>query len=43
MEQEELEYIEWINKKVLLYGTRNYSQYPMTNHNGKEYEKDIYI
>ena len=31
-------YVEWINK-VLLYSTGNYIQYPMINHNGKEYEK----
>ena len=31
-------YIEWINK-VLLYSTGNYIQYPVINHNGKEYEK----
>ena len=31
-------YIEWINK-VLLYSTGNHSQYPMINHNGKEYLK----
>ena len=37
-------YIEWINNKVLLYSTGNYIQYPMINHNGKEYfKKDIYI
>ena len=36
-------YIGWINK-VLLYSTENYFQYPMINHNGKEYEKEcIYI
>ena len=29
-----------INNKVLLYSTGNYSQYPMINHNGKEYEKE---
>ena len=34
-------YIEWINK-VLLYNTGNYIQYPMINHDGKEYG-DIYI
>ena len=28
------EYIEWINK-VLLYSTRNYIQYLVTNSNGK--------
>ena len=37
-------YIEWINNKVLLYSTGNYSQYPVINHNGKEYEKEcVYI
>ena len=30
-------YIKWINNKVLLYSTGNYIQYPMINHNGKEY------
>ena len=30
---------KWINSKVLLYSTRNHSQHPVTNHNGKEYEK----
>ena len=33
-------YIEWINSKVLLYSTGNYTQYPVINHNGKEYEKE---
>ena len=33
-------YIGWINK-VLLYGTGNYIQYPVINHNRKEYEKYI--
>ena len=38
-------HIEWINNKVLL-GTIlnivifNYIQYPVINHNGKEYEKE---
>ena len=27
-------YMEWINNKVLLYSTGNYSQYPVINHNG---------
>ena len=37
-------YIEWINNKVLLYSTENYIQYPMVNHNGKEYlKKRMYI
>ena len=31
--------IECINK-VLLYNTGNYIQYPVINHNGKEYEKE---
>ena len=29
-------WIEWINNKVLLYSTGNYSQHPVINHNGKE-------
>ena len=33
-------YIEWINKKVLLYSTGNSIQYPVINHNEKEYEKE---
>ena len=33
-------YTEWINNKVLLYSTGNYIQYPVINHNGKEYEKE---
>ena len=28
------------NKKVWLYSTGNYIQYPVINHNGKEYEKE---
>ena len=37
-------YTEWINNKVPLYSTKNYIQYPVINHNGKEYEKEcIYI
>ena len=36
-------YIGWITNKVLLYSTRNYIQYPMINHNGKECKKRIYI
>ena len=35
-------YIEWIDDKVLLSGTGNYIQYPVINHNIKEYEK-MYI
>ena len=37
-------YREWINNKVLLHSTENYVQYPMINHNGKEYKKkNVYI
>ena len=37
-------YIERINNKDLWYSTGNYIQYPVINHNGKEYEKEyIYI
>ena len=39
----QLLYIGWINNKVLLYSTGNYIQYPVINHNGKEYEKEWYI
>ena len=31
-----------INNKVILYSIGNYIQYPVTNHNGKEYEK-LYV
>ena len=33
-------YIKWINNRVLLYSTGNYIQYPVINHNGREYEKE---
>ena len=37
-------YIGWINNKVLLYSIGKYIQYPVINHNGKEYVKEyIYI
>ena len=32
-----------LDKKVLLYSTGNYIQYPVINHNGKEYKKEFYI
>ena len=32
-------HLEWMNNKVLIYSTGNYIQYPVINHNGKEYEK----
>ena len=34
-----LVYMEWINNKVLLYNTGNYTQCPVINQKGKEYEK----
>ena len=34
-------YTRWINNKVLLYSTGNYTQYPMMNHNDSW--KRIYI
>ena len=36
-------YRGWINNKNLLYSPGNYIQYPVINHNGKEYLKRIYI
>ena len=33
-------YMEWINSKILVYSTGNYTQYPVISHNGKEYEKE---
>jgi len=36
-------HIEWMNNKVLLWSTGNSIQYPVINHNGKEYEKVICI
>ena len=31
-------HIEWIDNRVLLYGTGNYIQYPEINHHGKKYK-----
>ena len=36
-------YIEWINNKVLPYSTGIYIQYPVTNYNGKEYNKECIL
>jgi len=37
-------YRYWINNKVLLYSSGNYNQYPVINHQGKEYEIEcVYI
>ena len=37
-------YREWINNKIRLHSTEDYVQYPVINHNGKEYEKEcIYM
>ena len=33
-------YIGWIKQGPTVYSTGNYIQYPMINHNGKEYEKE---
>ena len=38
-----LSYIEWMNNKVLLYSKGNYTQYPVINQDGEEYEGYIYI
>ena len=38
--RDKLLYIGWINNKVLLRSTGNYIQYPVINHNRKEYEKE---
>ena len=35
-----LVYVGWINNKILLYSTGNYTQYPIINHNKKDYEKE---
>ena len=35
--RDKLLYTGWIDNKILLYSTRNYIQYPVTNHNEKEY------
>ena len=32
--------IEWINNQILPYSPGNYIQYPVINHNGKEYKKE---
>ena len=32
-------HLGWINNKVLMNSTGNYIQYPVINHNGKEYKK----
>ena len=37
------QYIEWKNNTVRLYSTGNCVQYPVINHNGKEYEKKIVV
>ena len=34
-------HMEWINNSVLLYSTGTYVQYPVINHNGKEYIKNV--
>ena len=39
----QLVYIRWINNKVLLDSLGNYSQYPVINHNVKEYFFNVYM
>lgn len=34
--------MRWINSKVVLYSTGKYNQYPVINHNGKNYESITY-
>ena len=42
--RDKLLYIGWKNNKVILYSTGTYIQHSVTNHNGKEYEKEyIYV
>ena len=36
-------YIKWINNEILLHSTGNYIQYPMINHNSKEYKNKVCI
>ena len=36
-------HLEWINDKILMYSTGNYTEYPVISHNGKEYKKNIYM
>ena len=35
-------YISWTNNKVLLYGTGNYIQYLIMNHNGNNMKNNMY-
>ena len=44
MSRYKLLYVGWINNKVLPYSTGNDTQYPVINHNGKDYDKEyMYI
>ena len=37
-------FIRWINNEILLYSIGKYTQYPVINHDGKDFEKEcIYI
>ena len=36
-------HLKWINNKVLMYSTGNYTQHPVINHNGKEYFLKMHI
>ena len=35
-------HLEWLYT-VLMYSTENYTQYPMTNHDGKNMKKNVYV
>ena len=41
--RDELLYVEWVNNKTILCSTGKYIQYSVTNHNGKEYEKEYIL
>ena len=34
---------KWVNNKVLLCSTGNYIQCPVINHDGTEYETNVYV
>ena len=38
-----LVYIEWIDKKILLYSTGNFIKYLVMKHNGKKMKKNVYM
>ena len=36
-------HLEWINNNLLMYSTGNCNEYPVINHNGKEYKKRMSV